>query len=275
MRTRALVLLSGLALAVVACGGDDSTAQVDVRPFEDIQASEVTFENDITFPGRAIMRVTTTEPAICAIVWGETEDLGRFNNSLDMNGTGIIQHDVVLPDAAPGTTFFYRLQGSTADGTLYQSDLMTFELPDVQSAESDAVADFDRNANLALGASVTAVSSQFSDSWAGSNAVDGDLATEWATSGDGDGAFIEVDLGSPQVVTGFEFLTRSMTDGSSITTTFTVSVDGGEPLGPFEAGNPAAPVLNDAEATGQVFRFSVDGSTGGNTGAIEIGIYGP
>jgi hypothetical protein len=274
MRPRALMLVVGLVLLVSACGGDDASTDAEVRPFEEIQASEITFENDLTFPGRGILRVTTTEPAICAIVWGETEDLGRFNNSLDMNGTGIIQHDVVLPDAEPGTSYFYRLQGSTADGTLFQSELMTFELPETEAASS-ADAEFDRSANLAVGATVTAVSSQFSDSWAGANAIDGDLATEWATSGDGDAAFIEIDLGSPRVVTGFEFLTRSMTDGSSITTTFTVSVDGGDPLGPFDAGNPAAPVINDADVSGQVFRFAVAGSTGGNTGAIEIGIYGP
>jgi hypothetical protein len=30
----------------------------------------------------------------------------------------------------------------------------------------------------------------------------------------------------------------------------------------------------DLDVTGQVFRFDVDTSTGGNTGAVEIEIYG-
>ncbi len=264
-------LLLALSMVAAACGA--GAAATEVRPFEEIQDSEITFEADPTFPGRGIMRVTTTEPAICAIVWGETEELGRMNNSLNMNGTGIIQHDVFLPDAQPGVTYFYRLQGSTADGTLYQSDLMTFTLPEVAAgAIPEPAAEFGEN--LAEGATVTEVSSEFSDSWAGANAVDGDLSTEWSTAGDGDDAYIVIDLGEAHAVRGFEFLTRSMTDGTATTTTYMVSVDGSEPLGPFPAGNPANPEIVPVDVTGQVFRFEVEDSTGGNTGAIEIRIYG-
>lgn len=256
--------------AVVVAGCAASGTEAEVRPFEEIQASELVFENDPTFPGRGIFRMTTTEPAICAIVWGETEELGNFNNSLAMNGTGIVQHDVVLPGAEPGATYFYRLQGSTADGSLFQSDLMTFTLPEAGSTPDQV----DRGTNLALGASVVEVSSEFSASWVGANAVDGDLNTEWSSSGDGDGGFITIDLGAPGSVTGVEFLTRSMTDGSAITSTYTVTVDGGEVYGPFDAGNPADPGYQAVEFTGQVFRFDVEASTGGNTGAIEIRLYG-
>jgi hypothetical protein len=255
-------------LTIAACGGDDG----GVRPFEEIQDSDLVFENDPTFPGRGIFRVTTTEPAICAIVWGETEALGNFNNSLDMNGTGIVQHDVFLPGAEPGQTYFYRLQGSTADGTLFQSELMTFTLPEAAPAPSGSGAP--AGDNLALGAAVTEVSSEFSASWGGANAIDGDLGTEWSTAGDGDDGYIVIDLGSAQEVAGFEFLTRTMADGSATTTTYMVAVDGGEPLGPFEAGNPADGRFAAAAVTGQVFRFDVEASTGGNTGAIEIRILG-
>lgn len=257
-----------MILVVAACGGDDG----GVRPFEEIQDSEVLFENDPTFPGRGIMRVTTTEPAICAIVWGETEALGNFNNSLDMNGTGIVQHDVFLPGAEPGVTYFYRLQGSTADGSLFQSDVTTFTLPEAAAAQSTPGAA--AGDNLVLGAAVTEVSSEFSASWSGANAIDGDLGTEWSTAGDGDDGYIVIDLGSPQEIAGFEFLTRTMADGSATTTSYMVTVDGGETLGPFDAGNPADGRFAAAEVTGQVFRFNVDASTGGNTGAIEIRIIG-
>lgn len=262
---RQIVLVVILVLA--ACGQGES---VEVRPFEEIQASDVTFENDPTFPGRAIMRVTTTEPAICAIVWGETETLGQMNNSLDMNGTGIIQHDVLLPGAEAGQTYFYRLQGSTADGTLFQSGLMTFTLP---AADPAAQANAPGGTNLALEATITDVSSEFSDSWAAGNAIDGDLATEWSTAGDGDEGYIVVDLGQSHTVAVLEFMTRSMADGSAVTTTYTVTVDGSDPLGPFAAGNPADRKLVPVSITGREFRFDVQDSTGGNTGAIEIGIY--
>ena len=265
-RVRYLVVALAAALVLAACGGGDDATEV--RPFEEVQGSDLVFENDPTFPGRGIFRVTTTEPMICAIVWGETEELGNFNNSLEMNGTGIVEHNVFLPGAEAGGTYFYRVQGSTADGTLYQSDLMTFTLPEADDA-GGGDAGGDDGTNLALEATVVAVSSEFSDSWGASNAIDGDLATEWSTAGDGDDAFIEIDLGREADVAAVEFLTRTMADGSATTTTFMVTV-GGEQLGPFPAGNPADPMRAEVAVSGQVFRFDVENSTGGNTGAIEI-----
>lgn len=260
-----------LGLVLVACSSSDGSG---VRPFSEVQANEMTFENDPTFPGRGIFRVETTEPMICAIVWGETEALGRFNNSLNMNGTGIIDHDVFLPDAQPGVEYFYRVQGTTADGTLYQSELMTFVLPEPDAGEGSETRP-PHGDNLALAATVVDVSSEFSDSWAASNAIDDDLNTEWSTAGDGDDAFITVDLGEAREVAGVEFLTRTMTDGTATTTTFYVVVDQDERFGPFEAGNPANPRFNQTEFIGRVLRFEVDASTGGNTGAIEIRVFAP
>ncbi|MEA1902891.1 MAG: discoidin domain-containing protein [Actinomycetota bacterium] len=267
-----IIVMTALGLVLVAC----STTSTDgvIRPFEEVQANEMVFENDPTFPGRGIFRVETTEPMICAIVWGETEDLGRFNNSLNMNGTGIIDHDVFLPDAEPGVEYFYRVQGSTADGTFYQSELMTFVLPEPEASggSDDMVVHGD---NLAPAATIAEVSSEFSSSWAAGNAIDDDLNTEWSSAGDGDDAFITIDLGAAMDVAGVEFLTRTMTDGSATTTTFYVVVDGGDRLGPFNAGNPADPSFNAAEFSGQVLRFEVESTTGGNTGAIEIRVFAP
>jgi len=248
----------------------------EVRPFSDVQAGDLVFENDPNFPGKGIFRVRTTEPMICAIVWGETEALGNLNNSLSMNGTGIVDHDVLLPGAEAGKTNFYRVQGSTADGTLYHSELSTFSLPSAQggaAAGGDTMVE--RGHNLALDATVVEVSSEFSDAWAAENAIDGDLATEWSSTGDGDDAFITIDLGSPQQVAAVEFLTRSMADGSAVTSTFFIEVDGGKRLGPFEAGNPADPNPSAVELSGQVLRFEIDSSSGGNTGAIEIQVFAP
>ncbi len=272
-RAKLIIAVGAFALLAAACssGSDEGAA---VRPFSEVQATEATFENDPTFPGRGILRVDTTEPTICAIVWGDTEDFGHFNNSLAMNGTGIVEHNVLLPGADAGQTYFYRLQGSAADGTLYQSELMTFTLPPSdQSTSDDAAAE--HGVNVAERATVIEVSSEFGASWAGSNAFDGDLNTEWSSAGDADEAFIAVDLGSPQEVAGVEFLTRTMADGSATTETFFVVVDDGDRLGPFAAGNPANPVFNEASFTGQTLRFEVEDTTGGNTGAIEIRAFAP
>lgn len=269
MRTVALVLV--LALAAAACG--ESSAS-EVRPFSEIQASEFSFEADPLDPGRAIFRVTTTEPSICSITWGPTEELGNQNNSLSMNGTGIIQHDVILPGAMAGETYYFTVQGSTADGTLFQSELATFTVPD-GGLDDRGDADPDRGPNLAVGAMVVDVSSEFNASFAADNAVDGDPSTEWSTRGDGDGGFITIDLGATAEIGGLEFITRSMADGSAITTEYRVTIDGGDTLGPFPAGSPADRRFQEVTATGRVLRFDIVSSTGGNTGAVEIGVYGP
>ena len=264
--TLATIGMVGLVLA--GCTEADPVG-VDVRPFEEVQASELVFEADPTNPSRGIFRVTTTEPMICAIVWGEDETLGNFNNSLDMAGTGIIQHDVFLPGALPGVEYRFLVQGTTPDGTLYRSAMGKFVIP-----ESEVTAPpTDGRVNLALGAPVEA-SSEFNAAFGAARAVDDDFGTEWSSAGDGDDAWISIDLGSPQRVSGFEFLTRSMTDGSAITDSYMVVVDGGQSLGPFPAGNPADPNTTEVSVTGQMFTFEVEASSGGNTGAVEVRVLG-
>jgi hypothetical protein len=268
------VVLATVALVAACSDGESGAGDSGVRPFAEVQASALGFENDATFPDRGIFRVTTTEPMICAIVWGETEALGRFNNSLDMNGTGIVEHNVFLPGARAGATYYYRVQGSTADGRLYQSELATFTLPAV-GASGGVSPSQPVGANLALDATVEELSSEFSASWSGANALDGDLTTEWSSAGDGNDAFITVDLGAERDVAAVEFVTRSMPDGSAITMSYSVVVDGEERLGPFVAGTPAEPALQRVAISGRRLRFEVEESTGGNTGALEIRAFGP
>ena len=241
-----------------------------MKPFAKVQATKVAFERDPSDPSRGIFRVTTTEPMICAIVWGKTDSFGRFNNSLSMNGTGIEQHDVRLPDVEPGHAYRYVIQGTTADGTLYRSKVGTFSIPAAKTTQPTA----DHGPNLASDATVVDVSSEFSKTFAATNALDGDASTEWATRGDGDHAFITIDLGATRQIGGVEFLTRSMADGSSITDTFTVAVDGGPPSGPFPAGTVAQPRFASLDASGQRLRFGIAKSTGGNVGAVEIRVFG-
>ena len=64
-----------------------------------------------------------------------------------------------------------------------------------------------------------------------------------------------------------------MLDGTATTEMFTITVDGGETLGPFAAGSPADPNFADVSFVGREVRFDVDSSTGGNVGAVEIRVY--
>ena len=271
-RTLIAAVTVELVLVVSACGVDSdatSTSEMQVRPFSEVQNGEFVFEADPTDLGRGIFRVVTTEPMICAIVWGETEALGNLNNSLAMNGTGIVNHDVYLPGAVAGRTYYFQVQGSTADGTLYRSETATFAIPEGETAgpPTDSV---DRGVNLALDATVVDVSSEFNSSFAAAYAIDDSGSTEWSSAGDGDEAFITIDLGDTVQIAGVEFVTRSMLDGTAITETFSVTVDDRDTFGPFPAGTSVDPNFAAVASMGRVVRFDVDTSTGGNVGAVEV-----
>ena len=269
-----------LMLIAAACSStpNDSGSGVDgIRDFSEIQSSD--FEFTVDANGVAKMTVTTSAEAACSIAWGETDELGFLHTDLDMSGGAHNQHEVILVGAEPGKTYSFRVQGATPDGTLFQSALSTFTLPDLPEGAGDPTGGEDamavHGANLAENATVVAVSSEFSSSWAGANAIDGDMSTEWATAGSGDDAFIEIDLGTPQQVDGVEFITRTMSDGTATTTEYTVKVDGGETFGPFAAGDPDDNRFAEAVFEGQILRFEVVASTGGNTGAIEVRAFAP
>ena len=289
---RITTVLLAAAVIFAACGSsddssDDSSATAassddviegELLDFALVQENEFTFEADPGDPDRGIFRVRTTEPMICAIVWGETDEFGNFNNSLAMNGTGIIDHDVVLPGAQQGVEYTFRVQGTTADGKQYRSEIGTFTIP-VTETDDDGDATGDEmalhGANLALEGTIIEASSSFGAGWEPENAIDDDTQTEWATAGDGDEGFITIDLGSEQDVVGVEFLTRRMLDGTATTEMYTITVDGGETFGPFPAGSPADPNFTAVEFSGQQIRFDIASSTGGNVGAIEVRVFAP
>jgi hypothetical protein len=255
---RAKIAILGLiGVAVVACGGDDESTS-DVFAFEEIAADGPTIEPDQS--GRFVtLQVTTNIDAVCTVAYGETEDLGSLATDQDMGAGGHSDHEVVLGGLAPNTEYFYRLQGVGVDGRLYRSDLLTFRTPAASGAEPAR--------NFALQADVTDVSSEFSETFAAEHAIDGDPSTEWSTQGDGDNAYIVLDLGRDVEVVAVGFHTRTMSDGTAETATFTVTVDNDETHGPYPVG------LSEITFTGRILRFDVEESTGGNTGATEIEVF--
>lgn len=67
-------------------------------------------------------------------------------------------------------------------------------------------------------------------------------------------------------MTGVGFRSREMSDGTSITMSFTLTVDGAQTYRPLAAGPGLA--VADVAYTGPTIRFDVETSTGGNTGAV-------
>jgi hypothetical protein len=263
-RIRLVLMLGAVALIAAACSG--SSEDASVRDFSEIQSSD--FEFTVDANGVAKMNVSTNLDAACSISYGETDALGTIGTDDDMGGAAHDDHEVILVDAVPGGTYQFRVQGADAEGNIYQSEMATFTLPEAPEGGDESMED--HGTNVAEGATVLDVSSIFSGSWAGPNAFDGDMTTEWATKGGGDDAYIVIDLGEVQTIGGVEFITRTMSDGTATTTEYTVTVDDGDTFGPFPAGDQNDPRFAEAAFSGQVLRFDVAVSTGGNTGAIEI-----
>jgi hypothetical protein len=262
---RALAGLVALCLGLSACGGTGvSKSAGKIHAFSLVEVGRTTLQlaSDGT---SAIVHVETNPPTVCAIAYGKTASLGSIADDPNMGGTAISVHTVVLGGLSPGTTYRFRLTATDAKGTVFQTqNLASFTTP-------RATAPLDQD--VAIGAKVVAVSSQWSSAYKAANAVDGNLSTEWASNDDGDRAFIAIDLGRPRHITGLAFISREMSDGSSITRTFAVVVDDGKRYGPFPAGNRIDAHEARVSFTGRRLRFEVVTSTGGNTGAAEIEVF--
>ena len=131
---------------------------------------------------------------------------------------------------------------------------------------------------LANGASVAGVSSNFGggsndSAFGAANALDGDPATEWSSAGDGDEAWIAVELPSVTHVTSVGFWTRTMGDSAQVIS-FQVTTGQGETYGPFSLDDATAIYRFDTQFTAKRLRFELLETTGGNTGALEIEVYG-
>jgi hypothetical protein len=251
------------SIAVMLLLGSMATASAaDVRDFGEIAASDVVITPDPS--GRAaILEVDTSVEVACSVVYGIDESFGLIAVDNDMDGGAHTDHSPVLGGLQPDTAYIYRLQGTAPDGTIYVSEVMDFATP----------AAADGPENLALGATVTGVSSEWSDAFSAENAFDGDPTTEWSTRDDGNEAWVEIDLGSPMAIGEIVYRTRSMSDGSAVTASYRVTADG-DAYGPFPADEPYGE-LQDLGVVAQVLRFDVETSTGGNTGAIEILVLAP
>ena len=258
-----LIFVAALCFVLAACGGSGGTGRV--RDFGSVEVGKTHLQ--VAADGRsAVIRLQTNPPTVCAIAYGATGSLGSIANDPNMGGTAISRHIVVLEDLTPNTTYRYRLTATDARGRVFQTrDLASFTTTLSKSAATGP--------NVAQGARVVAVSSQFSSDYRAANALDGDLSTEWSSHGDGNHAFITIDLGKPMAIGGVAFRTREMSDGSAITHTFVVIVDGGRRYGPFVAGNRLDARPARVSFRGRRLRFQVVSSTGGNTGAAEIQVF--
>lgn len=266
-----LLLLGGILLGVRQLRANEG---VEVRPMSEIY--ETTPEIvDITATSARFQFVTTI-PIACALVWGESADFGNIATDPSMNGGALIDHNIQLGGLQPDTEYHWRIQGSSADGTIYVDEDYTFHtLPLSMTNEINL-------ASLAGGATILGVSSNFggadnNQAWGANSAIDENASTAWSSNGDGNDAWIEVGLIEEGMPHAIEVWSRFMTNGTAQIFEFTVTTDKNETFGPFTLpeGIPTenhrfaiAPTMSVAS-----MRLDVTDSNGGNTGLIEFGVF--
>ena len=260
----AMILL--VASLAGACGGDSD--------IQDILVSEPTVV-DLT-PRSATILAETKRDVVCAVTYGPTTEYGQMATDLDMAGSGHRDHHPLLTGLQPDTVYHYKFGGVGPDGTVLSSRDYTFRTP-----PEDAAGSTQPGSNLALlstGAQVVDNSSNFGGGdndggWGANLAFDGDPSTQWSTDGDGDDAWIEIALPVETHVTSIGFRTRTMGDSAQIFS-FRVVTDSGAIIGPFELDDATGTYYFETDTMARRLRFEAVTSSGGNTGAHEIEVYG-
>lgn len=269
--------LTALAQELVPLSDDETLAllearQVDVYPLEVITASRATLQ-DLSATSARVNWVGTI-PTGCLLVFGETPDFGRATQDPNMAGAVILEHNPVMRGLEPNTEYFYRLQGSDAAGNLYLSEVYRFITPPEDDTQSANLLSPER------GATILDVSSNFGgqpnegSTWGVANAFDDDPNTAWSTAGDGDAAFVEVQLGQRSQIDQIDFWTRTMSNNTAQIYAFTVTTETGAVYGPFELPDPDQAHTFAVDFVAETLRFDVVESNGGNTGAVDIAVYG-
>jgi hypothetical protein len=269
------VSLGTLRLAAQGNGDDVLTLlksrSVTIRPLEDVTQSAAQIL-DIT-DSAARLNFIGKVPLACTVVYGTTTSFGGAAIDLNMNGGAIIEHNPVMRALQPDTLYYYRLQGSGEDGTLYVSEIGTFRTAPKSDQPSTNLL------SPANGAQVIGVSSNYGNqpnngTWGVLNALDGDPNTAWASNGDGDKAWFEVRLAQHSHITSIAFWSRVMADKTAQVLQFTVTADNGTVYGPFQPVDAAKAYTFPVDFEATTLRFDVVASSGGNTGATEVAAYG-
>lgn len=221
----------------------------------------------------AVVRFETSIATSCAVEYGTAEDAltqSATDPSMDPDNPYSTDHEVPLYDLLPETTWFWRAAVVEPDGTETRSEIGTFTTL--------------AGASLPAALSTDAVISGVSSNWAGGtndsafgadHAIDGSLATEWASDGDGDGAWISFALPEPREIDGIVIRSRQMADGTSIIERFTLALDEVD-TGTFDTPDPAQTyVFTFDPVTASAARVSAAQTTGGNTGLREVWLTGP
>ena len=260
-------LLASMALLPAAARADVA-AGLTIRPIDDVFTNGPPRLADLS-ASDGVLRFVSRIPLACSMVYGKTPAFGMVAVDQDMAGGAHTDHHPAIAGLEPDTLYYYRVQGTAANGTLYVSTVQTFRTPGAAAGGPENLA------ALAAGARVTAVSSNYGGApndaaWGANNAIDGRRTTAWSTDGDGDAGFIEITLARPVALAAVEVWTRTMSNNTARIFKFTLTTDDGTVLGPFELPDAARPYRFAVDVTTARLRLDVVASNGGNVGLVEF-----
>lgn len=216
----------------------------------------------------AVITLTTAAPAFCQVNYGPTAQYGQMRR-MTMSGP-MTDHRILLPGLQPDTVYHVRLTAVDVQARVYQSADLTFKTSPAASGPPPG----QNVATLSAGARVVGVSSNYggegiASTFGANNAIDGDPSTEWSSNGDGNKAWIVIELAQAYRISSIGFWTRTMGTTAQIQE-FEVVVDGKRRLGPFVLRDAGGTHYFPVDVTAKRLRFNVLRSSGGNTGAVEI-----
>jgi hypothetical protein len=267
-----LWLLMVLALILISFLSCSAASEVVIQPLgnipggvdgprvQNIQAHSA----DIVF--------TSEVPIVCNVAYGTDTTYGQLT-LMAMTGP-LTDHNVSLLGLEPNTLYHYRVTVTDTASNVYQSEDLTFSTIQAIGRQKPVGTNV---ATAGAGAKVTGVSSNWGNgdlnsSFGGNKAIDGKKDTEWSSDGDGDNAWIEIELAQRYELATIGFWTRTMGNSAQIFS-FKVVTDDGIQLGPFNLQDAATNYYFDVNVTARRLRFEVVSSSGGNTGAVEIEAY--
>ena len=273
--------------ATYALSGGDGLVKTDAAAFAssgDAASDAADVAATATSDAVALALSNIGSVAVAAAFFHATPDDAPFGEA-DSSGArhGIQRADAVAaaPSGAlasePATT--YAIGASWVDASLgvFHTAVTTTTTPEAEDGSGDCASN-----NVALasaGAYVAAVSSNYgggssSSSYGADKAIDGSDSSQWSSDGDGDGASITIALPSATDVVGVGFYSRSMTN-SAVIQTYEVRSADGEVLATCALPDATALYACDVLADGaESLTFAAVSTTGGNTGARTIEVYG-
>lgn len=265
MSVKRIYVFSWFVLAPLGCGGEQGTTELSQLELEEVSGN------------RAVVRFETSQPSSGEVLYGTSKDaLDRTATDIAMlPGDLSFTHEVPLEDLKGETKYYWRARAVDRDNAVVLTDVDSFTTEAAEPApEAENVA------LLSAGAEVFEVSSNWGggddeSSYGANHAFDGKMASEWASDGDGDEAWVELDFGEPRTINGFAFRSRHMADGTAVILKVELAFDGDSERGPFDVPEPTEryqfPIEPPVKA--QRVRIKAVETSGGNTGAREISFY--